>query len=92
MTEARAILEQLGGPQTVDEEMQQFRRAARVLSSKQPRMIERYPNEWVAVYRGRVRAHTKTFKRLMTQIDRKGLPREHIIVRFIDKSERTMIL
>jgi len=28
----------------------------------------------------------------MAQIDKKGLPREHVIVRFIDRNQRTMIL
>ncbi|MBI4216087.1 MAG: hypothetical protein HY687_01650 [Chloroflexi bacterium] len=88
----QTVLEQLGNPAAVDRELQSFRRAARVLSSKNPRMIDRYSKQWIAVYRGRVRAQGRTFLSLITQVDKLKLPREHVIVRFIDKNERTMIL
>lgn len=90
--EIQDVLEQLGNPADVDRELRGFRRAARVLSSKQPRMIDEYPKQWIAVYQGRVRVRARTFRSLMLQVDNKGLPRQHIIVRFIDRNQRTMIL
>lgn len=86
------VLKQIGNPAEVDRELQAFRRTAWALSSRHPRLIDRYPKEWVAVYRGRVRAHGRTFRSVMEQIDEKGLPRGHVIVRFIHKDGRTMIL
>ena len=88
----QAVLEQLGDPRDVERDLRSFRRTARVLSSSHPRLIDRYPKQWVALYRGRVRASGSTFTSVMAQIDKKGLPREHIIVRFIDRNQRTMIL
>jgi len=86
------IIEQLGSPKDVDRELQSFRRAARVLSSNHPRLIDLYPKQWVAVHRGKVRASGKTFRSVMTRVDEKGLPRDSIIVRYIDRNHRTMIL
>lgn len=91
-TREQVVLEELGNPADIDRELQSFRRAALVLSSKHPRLIDRYPKQWVAVYRGRVRASGRTFWSVLRQIDQRGLPREQIIVRYIDRNQRTMIL
>jgi hypothetical protein len=90
--DAKAVLEQLGNPADVDRELQSFRKAARVLSSQRARLIDRYPKQWVAVYDGKVRAQGRTLQAVMKQIEKEGLPREHTVVRFIDKTRRTMIL
>lgn len=90
-TKAR-VMEQLGSPQGVDRELQSFQRTARILSSSHPRLINRYPKQWVAVHNGKVRASGRTFNSVMTQVDKKGLPRARIIVRYIDRNRRTMIL
>jgi hypothetical protein len=89
---AREVLNLLGDPKRVDRELQLFRKAARVLSSNRPRLIDRHPKQWVAVHEGKVTAQAKTLQSLLTQVDRMGLSREHIIVRFIDRTQRTMIL
>jgi hypothetical protein len=90
--ELQSVLEHVGNPADVDSGIRNFRRAARVLSSKQPRMIDEYPKQWIAVYQGKVRVRARTFQSLMVQVDKKKLPRGHTIVRFIDRNQRTMIL
>ena len=86
------IIAHIGDPATIDKELQMFRRTAKRLSSRHPRMIERYPKQWIAIHAGRVRAHGRSLKTVLRQIDSKGLPREHTMVRFIHKEPRTMIL
>ncbi len=90
--QARVIVDDLGDPRDLRDEIQRFRRAARILSSKHPRLIDRYPKQWVAVYEGKVRAAGSTFNSVLAQVDKQGLPRRAVIVRFIDKNQRTMIL
>ena len=97
MAETRAVdpqvvLDQLGNPADVDRELQRFRRAARIFSSQRPRLIDRYAKQWVAVHDGKVRARARTFAAALAQVDKLGLPRENVIVRFIDRNQRTMIL
>lgn len=89
---ADEVLKLLGDPTQVDEELRRFRKAARILSSNRPRLLDHYPQQWVAVHEGRVKAQGKTLRSLLTQVDKQGLPREHIIVRFIGRTQRTMIL
>lgn len=88
----KAIKDHLGKPADIDRQLQVYHRAARVLSSNHPRLINHYPKQWVAVYKGRVRAHGNTYNAVVNQIVEKGLPREHVLMRFIDKNQRTMIL
>ena len=93
ITSAEEVLRQLGGTAAeVDREIQRFRQAARVLSSSHPRLIEQYPKQWVVVHKGKVEAHAKKFASVMKQISEKNLPREHVIIRFIDRNRRAMIL
>lgn len=86
------IIRELGDPVEVDRQLERFRRAAKVLSSKHPRMIDLYPNQWIAVHEGKVKARGRTFWSLMKQVEGQNLPKEHVLVRFIDKSQRSMIL
>ena|SRR5438034_3880066 len=91
-TKAQEILPLVGDPTQVDRSLEAFRKAARVLSSDHPRLIDKYPKQWVAVYNGEVRASANTFKGLLVQVDRAHLPRAETVIRFIDRNQRTMIL
>ncbi len=91
-TMRQIILNQLDNPADIDRELQRFRKSARVLSSHHPRLIDRYQKKWVAIYDGRTRAQGRTLQSTLREVDRKGLPREHIIVRYIDRNQRTLIL
>jgi len=88
----KSILEKLGNPSEVDKELRSFRKSAMVLSSKHPRLIIRYPKQWVAVYEGKTIAVGRTLNSALREVDKKGIQREHVIVRYIDKNQRTMIL
>lgn len=82
----------IGDPKRVDGELRRFRRSAQLLSSRHARLIDKYPKQWVALHDGKLMARARTFDSLMTQVDRKKLPRAHIVVRYIDKTQRTLIL
>ena len=88
----QSILDQLGDPADVVRELKAFRRAVRDLDNQHPHLVDCYPEQWVAVLDGKVRAHGPTFSEVMKKIDQEGLPKERTIVRFIDKVERAIIL
>lgn len=81
----------LGDPKELASDLYDFQRAASALSSKHPRLIDEYPKQWVGVYQGEVQAAAASFDDLMSELDRRGIPAEHTIGRFIDKNQRTMI-
>lgn len=88
----KSVLEKLGNPSKVDKELRSFRKSAMVLSSKHPRLVNRYPKQWVAVYNGKTIAVGRTLNSALRESDKRGIPREHVIVRYIDKNQRAMIL
>ena len=89
MTNLESII---GDPKQIDEELSQFRETTEMLSSQSPRMIEEYPHQWVALYGDKVKAHGSTLRVVLKAIDEQELPRGQVIVRFIEKNHRTMIL
>lgn len=87
-----AVVRQLGDPGTVIRELRDYRRSAKALSASHPGMIDQYPKQWVVVHQGKVKARGQTLQSALLQAERKRLPTEHSIVRFIDRDERTFIL
>jgi hypothetical protein len=87
------VLRHLGGSAAdVDRELRQFSDAAKVLSSRHPRLIDQHPSRWVGVYRGKVAASARTLGSLMKRLEDEGIRPRDAIIRFIDKNERTLIL
>lgn len=69
-----------------------FQRSARVLSNSHPRLIDEYPDQWIAVADSTVVAHGDTLDQVLTQIDAENISRADVIVRFIERTQRTLIL
>jgi pyrimidine operon attenuation protein/uracil phosphoribosyltransferase len=90
---AQEALKHLGGSAAqVDRDLRSFREAAKVLSSNHPRMIDEHPSRWIAVYEGTVVATGRSLKSLLSALQKKRIPRDQTIIRFIDRKERTLIL
>lgn len=82
----------LSDPIKIDRELQQFRKSAETLSSSQSRMVDTYPKEWVVLYNGKVEVHEKDFNDALVAAEKLGLPRENIIIRFIEKNPTTIMI
>lgn len=76
----------------IADSLTRFEDAATVLSSEHPRLIDEYPNRWVAVSDRRVLAHGDTIDAVLEAVDRKGIDRASVIVRLIERNQRTLIL
>lgn len=81
----------IGDPKQVDAELQKYRKDTRVLS-RRLNLVSKYPKRWIAVYDGEVRADSLDLNQLMDKIDDLGLPRDRVVVRFVDRNLRRMIL
>jgi len=89
----KQVLHYLGAsPDQIGSELAAFNDAARVLSSDHPRLINTHPMQWVGVFDGAVAASASDYDGLMAQLSTKGIPPSQTIVRFIDKTEKTLIL
>jgi hypothetical protein len=79
-------------PKQMDRELRAFSRAARILSSDHPRLIENHPKEWVGIYDGKVCATGKSFAALVSKLKKHGFSPSDAIIRYIDTSGRKLIL
>ncbi len=72
--------------------LRNFQRSADVLSKNQPSLIDEYPDQWVAVSDSAVVAHGENLNSVLRQVDRNGFRRSDVIVRFIERTQRILIL
>jgi hypothetical protein len=85
---ARAI----GDPKKVSDELRAFQKDSLALSSNSNRLIEKHSKKWIAIFDGKVRAEASSLSRLLAKGDELGIPRKGIVVRYIDRLPKTMIL
>lgn len=93
MIEETAILKGLGGDaDTIARELHEFAASASALSDDHPRFIDAYPQKWVAVYHGRVAVVADSLEDLAETAKSEGIPSEQIIIRYIDRNQKTLFL
>ena len=88
----RSPIADLGDPAEIWAELMDFTQSAQILSETTLRLIDEYPHQWVAVFNGKVASAASSFQQVLEQVDACRLPRDKIIVRYIDKEPKTMIL
>ena len=69
-------------PDEAAHSLREFQHSARVLSNNQPRLIDQYPDQWVAVSGTTVIAHDEALEDLLRKVDAEDLRRSDVIVRF----------
>jgi hypothetical protein len=79
-------------PRQIDRELRSFSRAARVLSSDHPRLVDRHPEQWVGLHNGRVCTTAKSLSALISRLRKRGFSPNDAIIRYIDTSGRKLIL
>ncbi len=92
-TDIMSILTRMNeNPGKIARSLRAFEKSTRVLSKSHPRLIEEYPDQWVAVANSTVMASGDTLEQVLTRIDDQNISRADVIVRFIERTRRTMIL
>jgi len=87
---AEEFLRLIGDPRQVVRELEQAQESGRMLSSDHPRLIDEHEQKWIALHGGKVIAEADSIDDLLTEIDPET--RSHVLVRFIDRHEQTLIL
>ena len=91
-TVLNALAEMDESPNSTARSLREFQRSARLLSGNQPRLIDEYPDQWVALSDNSVVAHGKALETVLQLLDTKGIDRADVIVRFIERTKRTLVL
>ena len=72
--------------------LEQFRRDCDYLYSIYDRMLEEHPDEFVAVYHGKVVAAHKTLEGVFAEIRRQGIPPGRAALEFVETNPLPRIL
>lgn len=86
-----STLELIGDLREAAREARDFDRAGGDFFARHPDLHEDYPDEWIAVHRDTVLA-ASDLDELLGELDRRGIPRERTLVRFVEREPRTLIL
>jgi len=86
------VLETIGDPRRLDSGLRKLQQDAKLLSSKHANLLANYPERWIALYDGQVRADAPSLERVLAEVDELSLPREEVVIRYLDRSLRRMIL
>jgi hypothetical protein len=62
------------------------------LDKHRDELLQRYPERWVAVYNGEVVGAAKDPKRLIRQLERKGIPPGEVYREYLTDREELLIL
>lgn len=89
---ARLLAEMKETPQEIADLLREFTESARILSSDHPRLIDEYPDKYVALARSGVVADADSHDELLAKLDRAGISRDGVIIRLIERVPRTLIL
>ena len=79
-------------PSEISRELRSFSHTARLLSTDRPRLIHKYPKKWVGIFGGKVRATDQTFTGLIRKLKKRNIAPSKTLIRYIDTSDRKLIL
>ena len=77
-------------PKEVWDDLIAFSRSAQRFSESE--LFDQYHHQWVAVREGKVVSHAETFDEVLNRIRTKNIPREDLIIRYLDDSPKALIL
>jgi hypothetical protein len=91
ITEAE-FLKLIGDPAELRRNMEQFDRSCDAFQDQYPKLLEKYPDRWVAFYNGVLVATDESFDSILDRLRSLGIPPGHTYVRFVDKNPKPIFL
>jgi len=87
------LFRQLGrSPAEIDSALQEFSQSARILSSSEPEITDRYKDRWICVYRGKIEAVGNSLEELTRRVESKHIPLGEVAIRHLGNDEKVLIV
>lgn len=74
------------------EAFDRFRHDVEFVGREKRRLLEQYPEEWIAIFQGKVVAHHKDLEQLIRALNAKNVSPEDAVVDFITRREQVLVL
>jgi hypothetical protein len=90
---AKKKAEYLGAsPKKLHRDLRAFSRTGEFFASNERRLLKKYPEQWVALYDGKVRASAKSLDEVISQLEQQDVPPNESLIWYMDTSGRKLIL
>jgi len=76
----------------VQQELERFTEDMLYFDQHRQELLRQYPEQWVAIYHQQVVGTDKSLKRLVRQLERKGIPTGRAFVEYNTEQEDLLIL
>ena len=76
----------------VQQELDRYRADALYLEEHREELLEQYPERWVAIYNLQVVGAARDPRRLVKQLDRKGIPSGRVYREYLTNKDELLIL
>jgi|GEM_PF-946327 len=86
------LSEEMGGKEKIQEDLARHSRDFDFFEHHSKELLEKYPDEWVAVYDIKVVDTDKDFLVLLARLKEKGIPTNKTIIHFMDTDPKPLIL
>ena len=73
-------------------ELERFQEAVAYLSQQRARLTRQYPNQWVAIHRRKLVAHSPRLTDIKREIRPLGFHRSHVLLEFLTEERQSYIL
>jgi len=72
-----------GGKAEFERRHQQYSESLAYLDQAIDELVKEYNNQWVAIYEATIIGHASDYGKLAEEIERKGLPIEEVVIKFL---------
>ncbi len=86
------IVEDMGGPGAILDDLEEFRQLVDRLWSERAELMERHPDRWVAVGADGVVAIGDSMRAVLNEVEDLGMRRRDVVVEFLDTDPPLLIL
>lgn len=76
----------------VQQELERYRRDAFYLEQHREELLRQYPEQWIAIYHQQVVGAANDLRRLIRQLERKGIPPGEVFEEFLTNKDELLIL
>ena len=76
-------LNAVGGREAFDRKFRQYEGSVSFIDKNEEELLEKYDENWVAVYNAKVVAHGKKYEEIEREIQQKGIPLEETVIKFL---------
>jgi len=80
-------LKAAGGLEEFKRKRDQFSHDLAYFDKNREKLLEIYDENWIAVYESEVVAHSKRYNDMLAQIEKKGLPEEQLVIKYLSSRE-----